>query len=175
MSRFPTVPALEPAARLPALLALLLVLGIVAQLMLGAGEVPVPDVVGVARVARGPVPAVPAVTVPPVLATRNLFLPPPLPGSAPATAPEATLPGGAQVAGAIAVRGRRLALVTYADGHAAYVAAGGHIGGWRLVAIAPDGVRLRQGARTITMAFGARTPEAPPPPESAGEDESDPQ
>lgn len=175
MSRFPTVPALDPGARLPALLGLLLGLGIIAQLVLGTGPLALPEVLGIARVARGSVPPVPPVSVPSALAARNLFVPPPLAGSTDTATPAPAPLGGAMVAGAIGVRGRRLALVMLADGHAVYVAPGGVVAGWRLAGIDAGGVRFRQGTQTITMAFGARAPAAPPPSEEGSEEESDQQ
>jgi hypothetical protein len=190
MSRFPFLPApdrrtgvpaldgvlaLDGGAVLPAALALLLGLGIAAQLALGSGEAPVPESVGIAGLARRPVPAVPPARVPASLAGRALFLPSADAGSATAGttgAAPAEPSFGAVVAGSVARRGRRAAVLLLPDGSSRYLLPGQGFAGWQLLAITQSAARFRRAGRDLTLGFGAA---APAPAEAPAEALEEPQ
>lgn len=167
------MPALDREAVLPAALALLLALGIALQLLIGGSEAPVPPGVGIAGLARQPVPPVPPARVPPVLAARALFLPVADAGTVQpgAEAPPAAI--GAVVAGSVARRGRRAAVLVLPDGGTRYLAPGQSFNGWRLLAISEASARFRRDGRDLALAFGAAA--AAPPVDIAPEPPEDQQ
>ncbi len=156
-----TPPGLDPGAWLPAGLAALLALALALQLWLGAAVEPPPAALGVARTARPPAPAVPPVLVPAILTARDVFTPPPPPGTiAAVTGPTAPL-GGATVAGTVAVRRRAVVVLTLPGGATRYLPRGGTVGGWVLIGFDNAGARFARDGKTITIAYGAAAP-APP-------------
>ncbi len=158
---------LDSEAVLPAALAILLAVGIVLQLALESGEVPVPAGIGIAGMARSPVPPVPPALVPRGLAGRALFLPSADAGTANATGVAApTAPAfGAVVAGSLARRGRRAAVLVLADGSTRYLLPGQRFAGWQLLAITDSAARFRRDGRDLTLGFGAAAPAADAAPE----------
>ncbi len=159
-----TLPPKGSRARLPVLLAPLLVALAGLQLALPA-RVELPVVVGVARVGGGPAPAdPPPVFIPATLTAASLFAPS---GAAagPGAAPRDPL-GGVVVAGVVQRGGARLALVQGPGSALHYVAPGGLVAGWRLIALRPDAALLRRGHDQLDLAYGAH-PASPASPQSA--------
>ncbi len=171
-SRFPSLPALDREAALPAALALLLALGIGLQLLIGSDEAPVPQTVGIAGLARQPVPPVPPARVPPGLLTRALFLPAADAGTVQPGASAPSMSIGAVVAGSVARRGRRAAVLVLPDGGSRYLVPGQSFNGWQLLAISETGARFRRDGREMSLSFGAA---APPPVDDTAEQPEDQQ
>jgi hypothetical protein len=147
---------------LPAALAAVLALAVVVQLMLGADTPLPPAAPGPVRIARSAAPAVPAVIAPPVILERDIFTRP-AQGPAGVAAPTAQL-GGAAIAGTVSVLGRRVAIVALPGGGFRRIAPGDMIAGWTLLGLGPDGARLRRGAETLILPYGAAVaPPAEPP------------
>lgn len=152
---------LDPEARLPALLALLLAAGIAAQLLLASGpQMPAP-VAGVAMVARAPTPAAARVEVPEALAVRPLFGR--LGVSGAADTPEATALGGATIAGKVGRGGRRAAVVVQPGRSVTYLPVGGLLAGWTLTALDAEAANFRRGNERLRIVYGAQAPAAPEP------------
>jgi len=159
-----TLPPKGSPARLPVLLAPLLVALAAMQLAMPA-RVDLPPVAGVARVGGGSAPAdPPPVFVPGLLASASLFAPT---GAAagPTAAPTDPL-GGAVIAGVVQRGGMHLALVQGPGSALHYVAPGGMVAGWRLIALGPGSALLRRGRDHLDLAYGAH-PIATASPQSA--------
>ncbi|KPF78671.1 hypothetical protein IP88_03170 [alpha proteobacterium AAP81b] len=153
---------------LPVALAGVLALALLGQLVLGAAEEPLPDVGGIALVARRAPPEVPPARAPASLAGRDLFTPPAVAltggGDVAAPPPQAAI-GGAAVAGSVRLRGRTMVLLALPSGRRLYLGVGGSVAGWRLAAIDPGGARFVRDGRSLTVPFGAAAP-APLPAEA---------
>lgn len=152
---------------LPAVLAAALLSALFLQLLL-RDDVDLPDgqPVGAGLWRRGHDVVLTPVAVPAGVAQRSIFAPN---GAGTSAAPADPL-GGTIFAGAV-----RIGRVTYAvvqpPGQAVRnVPPGGVVAGWRLDAIAADGVRLSRGAEHVQTPFGAARPataETPPSDEEA--------
>lgn len=147
------LPQRDEGAALPAGLALLLLLVIPLQLWAGVETVTPTATPGSVRIARAAPPAVGVVVAPPVILARNIFQ---APAVQPNGAPVATAAlGGATVAGSVAVRGRRVAMIVLPGGRTAYLAPGRSLQGWTLVGLDTEGARFARDGKTLTVAFGA--------------------
>lgn len=157
-----TLPAKGSAARLPVLLAPLLVALAAAQLVLPARN-DLPQIGGIARVGGGQPPVDPApVFVPGVLSGGTLFAP--VTGASRAAGAAAPDPlGGVVIAGVVQRGASRLALVQGPGAVLHYVAPGGMIAGWRLVALGPGAAQLRRANEHLNLAYGAHPVSAASP------------
>jgi hypothetical protein len=135
------------------LLAPLLVVLAAVQLALPS-RVELPPVAGIARVTGGAMPPDPPPVLPSgALATQSLFAPTGAATGA-ATAPPDPL-NGAVIAGVVQRGSQRLALVQGPGAALHYVAPGGTVAGWRLIALGPASALLRRGHDHLDLAYGA--------------------
>lgn len=159
--RFPlSWPSRADGTLLPAVLAGLLVVGLVGQCVATGGTPDLPPVmaVGAART-RLRVPTVVPVSVARVIVDRPLFAPRQSVTSAADGNPPSIL-GGASVAGTMAIRGRTYAVVRRPDGTSANLSVGATLGGWRLVALGQQGATFVKGGDRRVVAYGASAPVA---------------
>jgi hypothetical protein len=147
------LPQRDSGTVLPAALAALLLVGIPLQLAFGVDTMTPPASPGTVRVARAAPPAVAAVVAPANILDRNIFVPPILKPGGTAAANAAL--GGVTIAGSVAVRGRRLAMVVRPGGRMAYLAPGATLDGWVLAAIDADAARFRKDGKTLAIPYGA--------------------
>lgn len=143
---------------LPSVLASLLAVTLAIQFVAAdrAPELPPMLAVGANRVDLD-VPAFAAVSAAPILFARPLFAPR---QSLIAGSSSQTLPlGGASVAGTVAIRGRTFAVVRRANGTVSNIAIGSAVGGWRLIALRPEGAVFVKNNVRHQIAYGA-TPSA---------------
>lgn len=156
-----SLPAAGSPARLPALLVPVLAGLAVVQLLLPQTP-PQPMTAG--RVARVPVPPVPAppslVFAPVALNAHPLFAASghSSPGAGGSATPAPTDPlGGVRIAGSVRQGAALRAVIVRPNGTVAYLALGGRVGPWRLAALASDQARLvGPGGATLSVPFGAQ-------------------
>lgn len=157
-------PKVSPA-RLPVLLAALLVPPVVLQLATPV-RIELPPIAGAALDDGNPQAAdPPPVFVPGALVAGNLFAPVTRPSTAASAAPPDPL-GGAVIVGVVQHGTQRLALIQGPGAALHYVASGGSVAGWRLVTLGPADALLRRGRDHLDLAYGAHSV-APAAPQSA--------
>ncbi|MGL6043313.1 MAG: hypothetical protein ACRC1J_05265 [Sandaracinobacteroides sp.] len=162
---------LDPEAQVPALLAVLLIGGIAAQLLLGRGAADLPPPAGAAAVARAPSPAAVRIEVPAALAARPLFGR--LGVSGAAEGPEAQALGGATIAGKVGRGGRRAAVVVQPGKSLAYLPLGGSLAGWTLTSLDAEAAGFRRGDEQMRVPYGSQAAGAPEAGETEDQAESE--
>jgi hypothetical protein len=167
--RFPSTPLLLISnARLPALIALALAGAVILQLAM-PNEVILPDSSkpGRAALQMSPPSTARAVAIPAALGNPGLFAATAI-GKSSDTA--ADLLNGAVIAGTLQ-RGRsRVAVVQMPQGTIRYVAPGGSIADWRIVALLPGSVRLERGAEYLVLNYGQHAASQATQPDNTNKD-----
>ena len=162
------VPRRNDRSFLPTALAGVLALTIAVQLAL-SGPVPLPTEAAVRE--RGTHYATPIVSqsaVDEAILAHPLFAPrQQLSVNADRAGPR--LLDGAQVAGMVAIRGRKLVVVRRADGKILNLASGQAIGGWRLVGIDVSSAIFVHDGKRVVVAYSAAQAAAPEADESAAQ------
>lgn len=152
--RFRPWPRRGSRVRMPASLVAVLVLSIVAQIALGTDETTAPARLPIAQEsesARDDA-ALPAVAVPTVLLTRDLFATDQV-NSGTEVAPVVPL-GGAVVAGSVRVGPRLYAVVQMPGGASGRLPLGGMVRGWRLSRLDDSGAHFTRGMHRLDFPFG---------------------
>lgn len=154
-SRFPlSFPRRAEGTVLPSVLASALAIALAIQFISVDREPDLPPVLAVgAGRADFAMPAVPPVNAASVIFDRPLFAPR---QSLVASSGGQVLPlGGASVAGTVTIRGRAFAVVRRANGTVSNIAIGGVVGGWRLIALRPEGAVFVKNKVRRQIAYGA--------------------
>lgn len=152
-------------------MALLLLAGIAAQLLLDRRAADLPPVAGVAVVGRSPTPPAGRIDIPAALAERPLFGR--LGVSGAAESPDAQALGGATIAGKVGRGGRRAAVVVQPGKSLTYLPLGGILAGWTLTSLDAEAAGFRRGSEQMRILYGSQAPVAPEAGEAEDETESE--
>jgi len=156
-SRFrfrPPLPRSADGSRLPAILAVVLVLVLAFQLVMTHE----PDLPRAGVVPLVPLPeqrAASIVVTPPILERRPIFAPRDIGGGA-ASGAAIPLPlDGAVATGFVSVGSRVTAVLQTPSGGIVRLRPGARYRGWMLVAVTSSGAKFRRGGESMTMTYGA--------------------
>lgn len=142
--------------RLPALLAVLLLVLLGVQLALPP-QIDLPEV-GVGRPFRLAPISVTPLGADPEITARTLFSPSRRPDGAVAAGDKTAPLGGARPVGAVSVRGRARVFMQDPDGKVRGIELGDSIAGWRLAQVSGGQLLFVRGPESITLPIGASAP-----------------